>query len=68
MDHGIEWLDEYEDFKRGDVVKVEGIRGDWEWIKAHVVHGVVESYTVLKAGEGMRFFVPSRVTHKKRKK
>jgi hypothetical protein len=63
-----EWVAPYRDFERGDVVRVQGLRGDFQWISAHLLDGEIESYTVFQRDTGMRSFVPERVTHKKRKK
>jgi len=63
-----EWIAPYGDFERGDTVRVQGLRGDFQWISAHLLDGEVESYTVFQRDAGMRSFVPERVTHKKRKK
>jgi hypothetical protein len=63
-----EWTAPYGDFERGDNVRVSGLRGDFQWINAHLLDGEIESYTVFQPGMGMRSFIPERVTHKKRKK
>jgi hypothetical protein len=63
-----DWLEEYEGFTRGDTVRVAGMRGDFQWINAHLLNGVLESYTVLQSGTGMRSFIPERITKKKAKK
>lgn len=63
-----EWVAPYENYVRGDVVRVEGMRGDFTWINAHILNGVLESYTVFSSRTGMRSFRPERVTPKRKKK
>lgn len=63
-----ERLEEYDGFTRGDTVRVAGMRGEFQWINAHLLNGVLESYTVLQSGTGMRSFIPERITKKKAKK
>ena len=62
-----EWIAPYDGFERGDIVRVSGLRGDFQWISAHLLDGEVESYTVFQKDAGMRSFIPERVTHTKKK-
>ena len=63
-----EWPEEHDGFKNGDIVRVAGMRGDFEWVNAYLRYGVVDSYTVRSTRTGTRSFVPERVSMKRGKK